>query len=187
MVTTEEEDIDDEDEEDGDFSYEDEFMDYNEDNNNDDDDDDNDEDDEDDDMLDEDERMKHNIVAARHLTIHESQRQDNTFYANPPFLSSSPPTPHSRSRSMTTSNAANYIPYQYQRQQSQQSPEEWPLSAGFQETTYYHHQSENQQQRPRRHTADVSVLDRVPWGEFPLSMGVDAVEAATVLTLLKRS
>lgn len=42
--------------------------------------------------------------------------------------------------------------------------------------------------RPRRHTADVSVLERGgPWVDYPLSMGVDAVEAATVLTLLKRS
>ncbi|SAL97045.1 hypothetical protein [Absidia glauca] len=66
-------------------------------------------------------------------------------------------------------------------------------SASLDDSTAAYHQYDNGQhpyyeQRPRRHTADVSVLERGgPWVDYPLSMGVDAVEAATVLTLLKRS
>ncbi|CAO3588200.1 unnamed protein product [Absidia cylindrospora] len=146
---------------------------------------------------DEDERMNSNIVAARHLTIHEGQQHHHHQQQRLPYhdviSTGLTPQPQSRSRSMTTSAANDYLQSHHHQQQQQQHYQQngWPMSNGFhhnQQQPYpYQQQSEEQQYRPRRHTTDISVLDQVPWGEFPLSMGVDAVEAATVLTLLKRS
>ncbi|ORZ21478.1 hypothetical protein BCR42DRAFT_407618 [Absidia repens] len=200
MIVTDDEDEDDDDEEDDDndddqngidssgFSDDDDFMgEY-----------------DDDDGEDEDERMNSNIVAARHLTIHEGQQHHH--HQRHPYHDVMPtgltPQPQSRSRSMTTSAANDYLQSHHHQQQLQQQQQQqqqqqhyqqngWPMPNGFhhnQQQPYpYQQQPEEQQHRPRRHTTDISVLDQVPWGEFPLSMGVDAVEAATVLTLLKRS
>ncbi|CAO3596169.1 unnamed protein product [Absidia cylindrospora] len=120
------------------------------------------------------------ILATRRFSTDQVQQQ---YHSSMSSYHLSPLPPHSRSRSMTSPMAPNYLPYQQQQ--------EWSLSPGLEQQTSPHfhldEQQQQQQQRPRRHTADVSILDRSSWGEYPLSMGVDAVEAATVLTLLKRS
>ncbi|KAI9303145.1 hypothetical protein BJ944DRAFT_268872 [Cunninghamella echinulata] len=147
------------------------------------------------DDYDEDERMRHNIMAARQLSIHEGDHHHHQqYYEVFSSLSSPPPPPHARSHSMISNmditNHHSIISNQNQQHQHQhyhsyQHQGEW---GSLRNETLSSPPSTSSSSRPRRHTADVSVLDRAPWGnEFSLSMGVDAVEAATVLTLLKRS
>ncbi|CAO3637502.1 unnamed protein product [Cunninghamella echinulata] len=151
------------------------------------------------DDYDEDERMRHNIMAARQLSIHEGDHHHRQqYYEAFSSLSSPPLPPHARSHSMISNmditnhhsivsnqNQQHQHQHQHQHFHSYQHQGEWGL---LRNEILSSPPSTSTSSRPRRHTADVSVLDRAPWGnEFSLSMGVDAVEAATVLTLLKRS
>ncbi|KAI9259436.1 hypothetical protein BDA99DRAFT_92887 [Phascolomyces articulosus] len=57
-------------------------------------------------------------------------------------------------------------------------------------TSIQHHQQHYQYQHTRRHTMDVTMTDKMGYNNetsFAMSSGVDAVEAAALLTLLKRS
>ncbi|ORX57541.1 hypothetical protein DM01DRAFT_313597 [Hesseltinella vesiculosa] len=110
---------------------------------------------------DQEERMQHNIMAAQSLSIHEAHLDHSLSPSTSTSYTATSPT-HPRSRSLTTSSAlenAYYTPHA-----------NW-IAPGV--------------NRPRRHTADITI-NRLEWADYP-QLGVEAVEAATLLTLLKRS
>ncbi|ORY99281.1 hypothetical protein BCR43DRAFT_489026 [Syncephalastrum racemosum] len=126
-----------------------------------------------------DEMMENNIDAARNLSIREEGEDD---YQPPHHIPQSTvhtssgvfavPAPHHETRSSLSSSSHSISgSYSPTASSSSSSP---PLSVMV-----------GQQ---RRHTVDTSIVEKIGLSEaYPMSAGVDAVEAATVLTLLKRS
>lgn len=126
-----------------------------------------------------DEMMESNIDAARNLSIREEGEEDSHSHhriPHPVMHTSSgvfvvPAPPHETRSSLSSSSHSISGSYSPTASSSSSSP---PLSAMV-----------GQQ---RRHTVDMSIVEKIGLSEaYPMSAGVDAVEAATVLTLLKRS
>ncbi|KAI8141151.1 hypothetical protein BJV82DRAFT_619451 [Fennellomyces sp. T-0311] len=130
-----------------------------------------------------DDDMESNINAARNLSIREhddqeeEERIDTTFAVPWPRESFPPDHRHTGFEAHSVSSSSHSVAGSYSPIES--SPSSSPrLSAAL-----------VSMQHTRRHTMDVTMAEKVGLGDlsFPMTAGVDAVEAAAVLTLLKRS